>query len=378
MRSKRPSTFWRILLLSPLLISLGVFSSDSLPVVRGGFDDSAGPIEPNVRIGVFGLFHPKQFMLSAVEGQALVLRSEAQSIVLENSGVRSATARIEPSQVVVTHGAQVLRGRSIQVAGRANQPVDFILAIPGKITRHYHGLLEIKPASGELSAIVTIELETAVASVVAAESSSDMPLEALKAVAIAARSYFVSGRGRHHEFDFCDTTHCQFLRTPPSPDSRFAKAVQETRSLVLSYLGKSFAAMYTRSCSGRTRIPAELGLPDATYPYYAVACSHCRLHPAHWTSRISSQEAPSLRADNENLRLAIDHRLGWSAVPSNNFTVQREGDSLLLRGVGNGHGIGLCQTGAKAMAEAGAGYQEILHHYYPNANIVSYLRSNRP
>jgi stage II sporulation protein D len=76
--------------------------------------------------------------------------------------------------------------------------------------------------------------------------------------------------------------------------------------------------------------------------------------------------------------LAIDHRLGWSAVPSNNFTVQREGDSLLLRGVGNGHGIGLCQAGAKAMAEAGAGYQEILDHYYPNANIVSYLRSNRP
>jgi len=377
MRSKRPRTFCRILFLSPLLVSLGVFSSDLLPVVRDGFDDRAGPIEPTVRIGVLGLFDPQQFILSASEGQALVLRSAAQTIVLENSGTPSATVKIEGSQVVVTCGAQVLVARAIQVAARANQSVDFILGIPGKITRRYHGSLEIKPASRELSAIVTIDLETAVASVVAAEYASDTPLEALKANAIAARSYFLSGR-RHHEFDFCDTTHCQFLRTPPPSDSLPAKAVAETRGLILSYQGRSFAAMYTRSCSGRTHIPAEVGLPHTTYPYYAVACSYCRLHPAHWTSRISSQEAPSLRADNENLRLAIDHRLGWSAVPSNNFTVQREGDSLLLRGVGNGHGIGLCQAGAKAMAEAGAGYQEILDHYYPNANIVSYLRSNRP
>ncbi len=272
----------------------------------------------------------------------------------------------------------VLRGYSIQVGGRENQPVDFILAIPGKITRRYRGLLEIRPASIELSAIVTIDLETAVASVVAAESSPDTPLEALKATAIAARSYFVSARGRHREFDFCDTTHCQFLRTPPPSASLPAEAVRETGNLILSYQGRSFAAMYTRSCSGRTRTPSELGLPGTSYPYYSVACTHCRLHPAHWTSRISLEEAASLRAGNENLRLMIGHRLGWSAVPSNSFSVQREGNSLLLRGVGNGHGIGLCQSGASAMAETGAGFREILDHYYPNANVVSYSRSNKP
>jgi len=56
-------------------------------------------------------------------------------------------------------------------------------------------------------------------------------------------------------------------------------------------------------------------------------------------------------------------------VPSNNFTARREGDTVILDGVGQGHGIGLCQCGAKGMAEAGASYREILSHYFPNTTL---------
>jgi stage II sporulation protein D len=369
---KSPKTFWRILLLSILLIALEVLSTDSLYITHAIFENHAPQAEPSVRIGVLGLFHAQEFILSVTDGQALVLRTNQQSIVLESSGIRSATARLNGSQLAITCGSQILRAPSIQVAGREDQPVDFTLEIPGKIIRHYRGLLEIKSAPTGLSAVVTLDLETAVASVVAAENSPDTPLEALKANAIAARSYFVAARGRHREFDFCDTTHCQFLRTPPPPESLPSKAAADTRSLVLSYQGRRFAAMYTRSCSGRTRTPYGSGLPNTAYPYYPVLCTHCRLHPARWTSRISAQEESWLQAGNEKLRLAVDHRLGWGAVPSNDFSLQREGDSLLLRGVGNGHGIGLCQAGAKAMAQAGANFRDILDHYYPNANVVSY------
>ena len=59
----------------------------------------------------------------------------------------------------------------------------------------------------------------------AAESTPDAPSEALKALAVAARSYFVAGKGRHREFDFCDTTHCQFLREPPASTSAAARTV---------------------------------------------------------------------------------------------------------------------------------------------------------
>jgi stage II sporulation protein D len=58
-------------------------------------------------------------------------------------------------------------------------------------------------------------------------------------------------------------------------------------------------------------------------------------------------------------------------VPSNNFTAHKEDDKVVLEGRGQGHGIGLCQRGAKAMAESGATFREILEHYFPNTKIES-------
>jgi peptidoglycan hydrolase-like amidase len=329
-----------------------------------------------VRVSVLGLFHPKEFVVTAPAGRALVLEAGKQNLILESSGISSATIRIEGSTLVITSQKQELRAANLAVAGRGKISEDFILAIPGKIERRYYGTLVVQPSFGNLLAVVTLDLETAVASVIAAESVPGTPLEALKANAIAARSYFVAGRGRHKGFDFCDTTHCQFLRTPTPATSLAAQAVEATQGLVLTYQSRPFTAMYTRSCGGRTRTPAQLGLPSADYPYYSVPCERCRQHPIRWTSYLSVAEARSLRLSDENTRLAVAQRLGWSAIPSNEFSIVRKGDHLLLAGVGNGHGIGLCQAGAKAMAETGASFQEILQHYYPNTNIVEYSARN--
>jgi stage II sporulation protein D len=76
--------------------------------------------------------------------------------------------------------------------------------------------------------------------------------------------------------------------------------------------------------------------------------------------------------------LTLARHLGWSAVASSNFAFTKAGDRILLTGVGKGHGIGLCQAGARAMAESGAGFREILEHYYPNTDIVKHLRPHHP
>lgn len=323
-----------------------------------------------VSVSVLGLFHPREFIVTAPPGHALVLQADEQTMVLEDSEIAAATIRIDGPDLTVSSGKQRLRVTHIKMAGRDDRSEDFILQITNKIKRRYHGKLAIRPAGGNLLAVVTLDLETAVRSVVAAESAPDTPMEALKAYAIAARSYFAAGRGRHPTFDFCDTTHCQFLRSAPPPASPVAQAVEATRGLILVYRSTPFAAMYTRSCGGRTRTPVQVGLPGAAYPYYSVECGQCRQHPVRWTSNIPAGQAWSLRPFDEGTRLQVGQRLGWSAVPSNDFSLTRKGDRLLLRGVGNGHGIGLCQAGAKAMAEAGADLREILEHYYPNTDIV--------
>jgi stage II sporulation protein D len=57
--------------------------------------------------------------------------------------------------------------------------------------------------------------------------------------------------------------------------------------------------------------------------------------------------------------------------------MRNEGDQVILNGTGQGHGIGLCQSGAAAMAKEGANFQQILTHYYPNAAIASLERAPR-
>lgn len=331
-------------------------------------DEGTG--DGHVTIGVFGLFHPHELTVSAPGNVALILRAGKQRFVLErSSGISTAHITLSHDGMLVSTGTSAVRTDGITMSGRMNQAVDFELAVPRRMRRLYRGTLEVKGVGSDLVAIVTMDRETAVASVVAAESSPDTPVDALKAQAIAARSYFVAGGRRHNDFDFCDTTHCQFLREMPSLNSNVAKAVESTRGLALTYASHVFAAMYTRSCSGHTHTPSDLGLSSGTYPYYSVECSHCRSHPIRWSSRISSQEAAALRSSDEPARLKLVRRLGWSAASSNDFVMKKDGDQVLLEGAGQGHGIGLCQTGAKAMAEASADFRQILAHYYPNTTI---------
>ena len=325
-----------------------------------------------VRIGVFGLFHPRELIVTAPLGHALLVQVADQSSILDaSSGSSRAIVDLSGPNASVVIAGRRLVGPRVSVSGRDSQAVALLLTVPNKITRRYWGTLTITPNADSLAAVLTMDLETAVASVVAAESLVSTPMEALKAQAVATRSYLLAGRNRHPDFDFCDTTHCQYLREPPAVGSPVDGAMGATRGLVLSYNEIPFAAMYTRSCSGRTLTPQQVGLSSSGYPYFSVECRYCLNHPARWTTHLSPHDAAMLRNSNETSRLNLDRRLGWETVPSNDFASKREGDEIVLEGKGYGHGIGLCQAGARAMAAQGASFREILSQYYPNTNIVS-------
>ncbi len=321
--------------------------------------------QQTVSIGVLGLFHSHEMVLEQDGGQVVAVSAGSEALILNGEpGHRRVIFEAVGDRVAVGGQSAV----QWKAATREGAPVPFQLAVPGKLRRSYRGLLTIAVRQGELVAIVAMDREEAVASIVAAEMNAQAPLEALKAQAVVTRSFLAAG-ARHREFDFCDTTHCQFLRSPPSVDSAVMRAVKATRDLVVSYHHETIAAMYSSRCGGQTHSLREAGMdPGESYPYFPVECRYCRQHPTHWKSRLDG--GTSLTAGNERERIAQARLWGWSAMPGNDFKAKRDGESWLIEGSSVGHGVGMCQLGAAGMAAGGADFRSILEHYYPNSELV--------
>jgi stage II sporulation protein D len=239
------------------------------------------------------------------------------------------------------------------------------LTVPGKLTRLYRGSLSISVRDGVLIPVVTMPTELAVASIVAGEAPSHASLEALKVQAIVSRSFLLATPSPHAGLDACDTTHCQFLRSPPPAHSPAALATLATRGIVLTWRPtpesplRIVRAMYARSCGGHTRARPQTS--PGEYPFYAVSCDFCLRHPERWSRALSvGQTSPR-----EDHRMAYNRTPGWSALPSNSYS----SEGGVLEGRGTGHGIGLCQLGAADMASHGSTSEKILTYFFPNTTL---------
>ncbi len=322
-----------------------------------------------LRIGVLGLFHPRELTLRPAPQSALVIEGGGRHLMLADG--REARLRIAGRGVECQDGEYAFTASLLHAESRDSGPAEFVLSVPGRISRNYYGTLDLRLGDNELVPVVTMDLELAVASAVAAESPPDAAPAALEAQAIVTRSYYLAAR-RHKSFDFCDTTHCQFLREPPSFSSPATLATRRTRGLVLLYGGEIVPALFSASCGGRTRSLSDVGLGSQGYSYYSVECEYCLHHAPAWTAVLSRRQADELEkgGPTEAKRLQIARVLGWRTIPGNNFTAEIVGESLIVRGSGQGHGVGLCQLGARAMAAEGRSFQDILNYYFPNTSLA--------
>lgn len=328
-----------------------------------------GPSPRRPRFNVFSLFEPQHLTFHSEEPLLLHLTQTDAASELHRIPASTlvhiralAENRLE---VALTNSSNLTAAvNGIRLTSTSGAEAVFTLAVPppalhGTIQRQFHATLEVRTARNQLQPILTMDIETATASVVHAESPPEAAFVYLQAQAIVSRSFLLAANTGHRGFDFCDTTHCQFFREPPPQNSTAFRATRATTNLHLSFEDLPLAAMYSRSCGGRTHTLTDLGLPAAAYPYYAVDCPFCLEHPEQWERRIASIPL------SERERLAINRIHGWSTLPSNNF-VQH---SALQQGRGIGHGIGLCQLGAAAMATRHHSATAILTHFYPNTTI---------
>jgi SpoIID/LytB domain protein len=252
-------------------------------------------------------------------------------------------------------------------------------------------------------------LEDYVLHVVASEASVEDQPEALKALAITARTYALKNLGRHKDqgYDFCSTTHCQRFESVVSRPA-LAAAVRETAGVVLHDDRNQVIDVYfSAACGGTTANLKSLWGDDAPAHLRGVRDDYCNTGPHYrWTDAIdSAQLASALRSDprtdvGQNIRdlsvvrydptgraelvsiagdrrktisgwefkLIVGRALGWNVLKSSRFNVTRSGSQFVFRGGGFGHGLGLCQEGSHVMAQRGQSFQQILAHYFPGTS----------
>jgi stage II sporulation protein D len=267
------------------------------------------------------------------------------------------------------------------------------------------GLIEVvKTAKGRFRIINELDLESYVASVVGEEMGSKWPSEALKAQAVIARTYVLyrKARGGCDGYDLCATVNSQmftgYAKAKPGP----AQATADTAGEVLTYGGDVIETVYHSTCGGSTEDASEIW--NRKYPFLqARDCWNCSDSPyGKWERAFSSSEieravrsggfsveglsgikvlerTKSGRVKTMKLNTSsggvtikgLDFRrlVGYSKLPSTMFDIQRRDGKFVFNGRGSGHGVGLCQWGAKKMAEQGKTYREILEYYYPGTEV---------
>ena len=235
-------------------------------------------------------------------------------------------------------------------------------------------------------------LETYVEGVTAAEIADDFPVEAIRAQAVAARTYAVykQSRGRpaeHPDADVCDDySHCaayqpDAVKTFSTGYSRIRKAVKDTAGQILTCDGAPIAAVFHCVSGPKTESAADVW--GADIPYLQSVVSPGGTQYAGYESEVTLT-ADAFRGFASSVRSAAGGvktvKLGGVTVEgtavralfglqSTNFTITTTEDSITFHTIGYGHGVGLSQYGAKYMAEQGYDYTEILAHYYPNTEL---------
>ncbi len=262
--------------------------------------------------------------------------------------------------------------------------------------RPYPGSLRILRKPGGLSVINLVDLASYLKGVVPSEMISSWPPEALKAQAVVSRSFVLHHAMRNKDKDFDLSSRSQ-IYNPAKRDRRTDKAVDATRDIVIIYKGDLLLPFFCTSCGGFTEYAANVWGSEEEFPP-PVECPFCSDSPeVRWQHRTSIAEfrrklasagiagarsigihrrsaaggritALKIQCENRDEIVKINRFrmiMGPNLIRSGFFEIESRDGYLTFNGRGWGHGVGMCQKGAKNLAERGKSFASILRHYFP-------------
>ncbi|HEY9677305.1 MAG TPA: SpoIID/LytB domain-containing protein [Drouetiella sp.] len=276
-----------------------------------------------------------------------------------------------------------------------------VVVVNGKL---YRGALWLKPClqdaasdSNGITAINIVDLEDYLLSVLPSEMPASWPLEALKAQAVAARSYAIANIGKHSRdgYDLRATVDDQVYLGVTQENPRSNRAVAETEGIILKHEGRPVSAFFHSTSGGSTEVAEYVwGKPvpylrmvpdyDDMSPHFAwnrkvavmdlqrAVCPELgSLSSFQIVSRTPSNRVKDVMATGVNGSKTISSDLLRKAfkLPSTNFNVVCKDGNFEFLGRGSGHGLGLSQWGARALAEHGYNAAQILTYYYKDVSV---------
>jgi stage II sporulation protein D len=343
------------------------------------------------------------------EGQTKILHSpihlasRGDELLVNGRRMLSGQVVIQPlhtnlSLVIGKDGGRPARSRP-GLAGQGS------VGIADGIVLSVGGVLRVSRKGGALSVVNQVDLEEYVKGVVPSEVSSAWHPEMLKVQAVAARTYALYNKmlSAAREYDVVATIQDQVYRGRSGVDQRVEEAVESTRDIVVTHQQAPIYAAFSSTAAGPTEdainVWANKDLPylkgvecpfDLDSPYYQWKASVkidqlegnlrrqgfpvgtiATITPIAYSRAGRVARLRILHSGGEVVLRGEDLRkaVGYTVNPSTQFEVESIGAEVVFAGYGAGHAVGLCQWGAKELAELGYSYNSILAYYYPGTEL---------
>jgi stage II sporulation protein D len=363
------------LLLAFCLLSLFLRVSEGANIVRVAIKTS-----PNIKLETA----EGARIFDADYNRSFIIKSQQMTVTPSNPGI-------------IINNSEF--GRIVKII----TPVDTLIKVD---KNNYRGSIEIRRGDRDsLLVINEIDVEDYLKGVLNEEISAKWHHESLKAQAVVARTYalYQKERRKDNPYHLEATTADQVYGGARNEDERTNRAAEDTKGIVLTYDGRLAKAFYHSASGGITEDVADVWGGEGESYLKPVKCDFDRDAPNYqWeikmdktdmetallrngikTDDISSIETVSFTSSKRVAELYITHRsgmekisgvdfrriIGYDTIKSALFRVKENGDGFIFYGRGSGHGVGLCQWGAKGMAEKGYSFIDILKYYYQGIEV---------
>jgi len=302
-------------------------------------------------------------------------------------------------------------GKHFLVNRRQEIFADYLIIKPARRREHlkigkkrYRGIFQIINKNGELRVINSLPFEDYLKGVVPVEAVPSWKIAALKAQAVASRTFAYRKILARNDSDYHldATVYSQVYGGLDVEKEKTTQAVMETAGEMITYRGHPISAYFHANSGGYTEYAGKVWNNDMPYLKPIYDPYSLQAPGVFWKARFSRKSIEQKLRKNEILlegisgiqaksvtesqrvsQIAIFHKTGSKILRGNNFrlmlgpkklkstlfTIEKQKDSFIFSGKGFGHGVGMSQWGANEMAKIGKNYSEILKFYYQNVEI---------